>query len=214
MGKLQMTDTFETYWIGKGTNYNEIWSNYEEGLNTYSTKFNSMSVYLFRIKFKYPPSNLPLFNHEAIFKTIKGYFHDIKHLCFDEQTYNQMGPVFLYDIHRGSGVYDFLSELAPALILLWTLRKNIRLSAAIKNKDEILKFKKEHFPNASDEVALGFNKIKTPEELDKITAIAIKELNKQQIEEVKISKYPFNRNKPDEIEKNLIILPNGEDKDK
>jgi hypothetical protein len=210
-----MTDkSFKSYWIGEDTNYNEIWSDYEEGLDGYSRKFNSMSVYLFRIKFKYPPSNLPLFNHEAIYKTIKGYYHDIKYLCFDRQTFNQMGPLFLYDIRRGSGDWGFLAELPVALLLLWTIRKNISLSMAIKNKDEILKFQKEHFPDASEDVALGFNKIKTSDELDEMTAIAIKELHKQQIEEIKISKIPFSKTKPNEIEKNLIILPSKENDDK
>ena len=43
--------SFEEYWIGKGVNFDELWSNYENG-QPYIDKFRSMDVYLLQLSFE------------------------------------------------------------------------------------------------------------------------------------------------------------------
>jgi hypothetical protein len=65
------------YWIGKDVSFRSAWEDFESGLE-YIDKYHTMEVYLIRLTLEQYPSTLPLFNHEAVFKTIKGYFHDLK----------------------------------------------------------------------------------------------------------------------------------------
>lgn len=110
--------SFEEYWIGKGIDYERIWEDYNDGKDWYLNKFKSMNTHLLQIKFQYPGPELPLINHEVLYKTIKGLYHDVKERCFSTEEYNQFGPLFLYDIQRGSGIFEFLGDPVPLLMLI------------------------------------------------------------------------------------------------
>ena len=94
------------YWIGENIDYDKIWDAYDQG-QAYIQKFQSMRVHLFRLKLREHPRNLPLFNFEAVYKTIKGYFHDLKKLCLNSKDYAMAGPLFVYSVNRDSGIWDF-----------------------------------------------------------------------------------------------------------
>jgi hypothetical protein len=104
------------YWIGKGINYDAVWGAYESGM-AYKEKFRRMQVHLLRITIEAHPLDQPLFNFEAVFKTVKGYFHDLKKMCLTEEEYNASGPLFVYCVDRSSGVWDFLGDLRQLLML-------------------------------------------------------------------------------------------------
>jgi hypothetical protein len=103
----------EEYWIGQGVDYKAVWVSYEEGLG-YIDKFRKMRVHALRIELAQFPSDLPLFNHEAVYKTIKGYFHDLKQQCLSPGESDVAGPLFLYSVERASGIWTFLGELSQS----------------------------------------------------------------------------------------------------
>lgn len=47
------------------------------------------------IEFSFPPNYLPLVDHEAILKTLKGVFHDLKKDNLNEDEYGRALPLFL-----------------------------------------------------------------------------------------------------------------------
>src|SRR4051794_35157744 len=104
------------YWIGENVDYDGIWSAYESGQG-YIAKFQSMRVHLLRVSLQAQPREQPLFSFEAVHKTIKGYFHDLKKFCLTQDEYDAAGPLFIYQVSRSSGVWDFLGELRQILML-------------------------------------------------------------------------------------------------
>src|SRR5512138_2774604 len=112
-------DVYE-YWIGQRIDYRAVWQAYEEGIDGYIDKFRSMRVYLLRVELTQFSSDLALFNHEAVYKTIKGYFHDLKRYGLSEEEYISTGPLFLYSVDRGSGIWNLLGELQPLIALAVT----------------------------------------------------------------------------------------------
>lgn len=62
------------YWIGEHVDYEGVWRDYEDGL-AYIDKFKSIRAHLIRIELNQFPANLPLFNHDAVYKTIKRGFN-------------------------------------------------------------------------------------------------------------------------------------------
>ncbi len=108
----------EQYWIGKDIDIEDVWRDFESGSSRYQDKFKKMETHLIDFVFDYPDKSLPLFNHEAIYKTIKSYYHDVKKIYFSTEEYNEFGPIFLYEIGRGSQILSFLTELTPMLVLL------------------------------------------------------------------------------------------------
>src|SRR5437660_8359407 len=98
------------YWIGKGVDYESLWAAYDGGQG-YIQKYYNMTTHLLVIEFSSPEKSKPLFEHEAIFKTIKGYFHDFKKACLTYDDYATAGPLFFYSVERASGIYKFLGEL-------------------------------------------------------------------------------------------------------
>lgn len=111
--------TTEQYWIGRGIDVEEVWRDFENG-GGYKTKFDQMECHLIEIVFDNPNSQ-PLFNHEAIFKTMKHLFHETKRFHFTDEAYQFFGPLFLYQVRRSSGVYQFLVEFVPGFIFLLSL---------------------------------------------------------------------------------------------
>jgi len=191
----------EEYWIGRGVDYEGVWRSYRDGLG-YVDKFVSMRVHLLRIEFDQPPRTMPLFNHEAIYKTLKGYFHDLKQTCFSREEYAMSGPLFLYSIDRGSGIWNLLGELRQLIMLGSTLADEKVMGQKIDNLDKRLMLLRKHFGDAfTPEEYYMFMKAKTPRELDK----AVQELLKQRIIRVQISRAPFVGN-IESTEKTLVDL--------
>ena len=175
------------YWIGKDVEYDQIWDAYDAG-EGYIQKYHTMRIHLIRIKLKQPPLELPLFNHEAVFKTIKGYFHDLKHLCLSHDEYILAGPLFFYSVDRGSGIWSFLGELRQLLMLGTTLADEKVIGEKLSNMDRRMELLKKHFGGVvSPEDFQMFMRAKTPRQLEK----AVQRLIDQGIEKVEISSEPF-----------------------
>lgn len=68
--------SYDEYWIGQDIDYARLWNDFDDGIG-YIEKYNSRPAHLLRLTFERFPANLPLFNHEAIYKTIKGTYHDL-----------------------------------------------------------------------------------------------------------------------------------------
>lgn len=106
--------SFEEYWTGKNIDVDTLWHDFEKGKG-YIDKVSHSELYLLRLTFGAHPRNLPLFDHELIYKTIKVTFHDAKAEFLTPEEYNEAVPIFLYRVDRGSGIYEFLAEIKPLL---------------------------------------------------------------------------------------------------
>ncbi|MFZ1933451.1 MAG: hypothetical protein WCB27_04370 [Thermoguttaceae bacterium] len=175
------------YWIGRGVDYQAVWSAYEDG-EVYIRKYRTMRVHLFRMTLQEQPSELPLFNFEAVYKTVKGYFHDLKQGCLNPDEYETAGPLFIYSVNRGSGVWDFLGELRQLLMLGTTLADEKVMGQKIENMDKRVEFIRKHFGTViSPKDFERFMKAKTPKQLDS----AVQKLIRQGIKRIQISSEPF-----------------------
>lgn len=187
------------YWIGQGVDYDAIWNAYEQG-EGYIQKYHSMRVHLIRITLREQPRHLPLFNFEVVFKTIKGYFHDLKKNCLTQDDYIMAGPLFIYSVKRESGIWDFLGELRQLIMLGSTLADEKIMGQKIENMDKKLEFLRKHFGNeVSPKDFERFMKAKTPRTLEK----AVRKLIEQGIERIEISREPF-KGQIKEIESSLV----------
>src|SRR3989304_10631786 len=113
--------SFDEYWIGKGIDFDEIWSIYDEGQG-YIQKYTSMEVHVLQLTFDQYSTKFPLFNFEAVLKTSKGVFHNLKKNYLSQGEYNQAGPLFFYDVCRSSEKWRFLGEIKPLILFgisLW-----------------------------------------------------------------------------------------------
>jgi hypothetical protein len=184
--------SFYEYWIGKGINYDTLWKNYDGGQG-YIDKFNSMKVHLLRLTFQDFPSHLPLFNHEAISKTVKGTFHDIKKDYLSKAEYESAGPIFLYKIDRGSAEWSFLAELKPllfyatALVSATIYAYQKMTDKSLENAEKNLSILKNYFPDASPMDSHTLLKAWTPLGRHK----AISKLFEQRLSKIELSKFPF-----------------------
>ncbi|NOT06483.1 MAG: hypothetical protein HOP27_17970 [Anaerolineales bacterium] len=178
------------YWIGKDIDYESVWQAYEEGAVPYIDKFRSMRVHLLRIELKEFPSDLPLFNHEAVYKTIKGYFHDLKRYGLSEDEYWSTGPLFLYSVDRGSGIWNFLGELQPLIALAVTVVGGMDLNQELANIDKKLQMIQKYFPDANPNDIKMVLRANSRQEL----RFALSKLAAQGIRGVQISQKPFEGN--------------------
>jgi hypothetical protein len=105
-----------------------------------------MKVHLIRFTFDQFPPGQPLFNYEALYKTIKGYFHEIKRLCLPAEVYESTGPLF-HDPRLGA--WSFLGELRPLLLFGTTLAVGAIIGQPLEDEDGIFAFLNEHFPGGS-----------------------------------------------------------------
>lgn len=183
--------SFEEYWIGKGVNYEELWSNYEQGRG-YLDKYRSMQVHLLQLSFQQYAPDLPLFNLEVVLKTSKGLFHDLKKTYLSPSEYDRAGPMFVYEIDRASEKWRFLGELKPLLlfgIAVWTqIRKGTEQYKAerVALVDCLLK----RFPNANLEDVMKYVNSFPGKEQE----MALEKLYSQNPRSVEISKLPFTGN--------------------
>lgn len=186
--------SFYEYWIGKDINLKQLWDDYDQGRG-YIDKYNIMRVHLIQLTFKEPPGHLPLFNLEAVLKTMKAYFHEVKVLSLSQEEYNEAGPLFVYEIKRGSTVWSFLAGLRHLILFGTTLAdeqlKNLMLDNKIKGLELIdrkLELLKKHFGNSVNSADFhNFLSADKPEDLQ----IAVNKLLSQGIEKVEISQEPF-----------------------
>ncbi len=175
------------YWIGKDVDYDRIWEAYDSGYQ-YIQKYRTMRVHLIRFVFSQQPSELPLFNFEAVFKTIKGYFHDLKRLCLDQSEYGMAGPLFIYSVERSSGIWTFVGELRQLLLLGTTLADEKAIGQKLDNWDKRFRIFRKYFGDSLSEKDFWmFMNAKTPRQIDK----AVKRLIEQKIEKIEISREPF-----------------------
>lgn len=183
---------FYEYWIGKNIDLENMWNIFEDG-NGYIEKYRSTEVYMLRLHFHNYSSDLPLFDHEVISKTIKGLFHDLKKECLSESEYDRFGPIFLYEINRGSSIWTFLAELKPLLIfgvglgtaMLW--KWNEFEGKNLDNLNKKIDIIKKLHPNASNLDIQDFLSAWTFIGRNKV----LERLAKQGLKGVEISKNPF-----------------------
>jgi hypothetical protein len=175
------------YWIGENVDYDKLWNAFDEG-QAYIQKFRTMKVHLIRITLRNPTRDLPLFNHEVVYKTIKGYFYDLKRLCLSRTDFNTAGPLFLYNIERKSGIWDFLGELRQLLLLGTTLADEKVIGEKLNNLGKRIEFLKKHFGDAVSPADFkAFMKARSPRQLER----AVQRLIEQGLERVEISRQPF-----------------------
>jgi hypothetical protein len=186
--------TYE-YWIGQGVDFVGVWNNYESGLD-YIDKYRTMRVHLIRFTFEQPPSNWPLFNHEAIYKTIKGYFHELKRLCFTEDEYAVAGPLFLYEIDRGSGIWSFLGEFRPLYLLAVTLVQEKIVGQRLENLEKMLEINNKYFGGAANiNDFQQFMNATTPPDVQ----LGIRKLFDQRLQKIEISQESFTDSVPRQL---------------
>jgi len=143
----------EKYWIGKDLDLEDLWRDFDDGAG-YMQKVANSQLHLLRMTFAGHPLNLPLFDLEVVFKTVKGTFHDVKAECLTREAYDEAAPIFLYRVDRGSGVFEFLAQFDPlmtwivALAAAATWYRN-SFAADQKLDKERLAFIRTNFPNAS-----------------------------------------------------------------
>jgi hypothetical protein len=191
------------YWIGRGVDYRAIWNAYDEGSSGYIDKYFSSDVYLLRLEFGWPPYDKPLFNHEAVYKTLKGYFHDLKYACLPREIYDTAGPLYLYKIDRGSGVWNFLAGLRELLLFGTTLSDEKVIGEQLSNVQKKLDILKEHF-GGDDVHPEDFHRFMNATSSDDIN-FAVKKLYEQRLTSVKISQNVF-RGSIERVETSLIEL--------
>ena len=182
------------YWIGKGIDLRKLLADYEGG-SGYMDKYETMEVHLIQFTFQNPPSHLPLFNLEAVLKTLKAYFHEIKLLSLSQSEYDKAGPLFVYEINRGSSIWSFLGGLRHLILFGTTLAdeqlKNLLLDNKVKELeilDKKTEFLKKHFGSAVEK--RDFQQFMQAQKSDELR-MAINKLLESGVVKVEISKEPF-----------------------
>jgi hypothetical protein len=180
--------SIEEYWVGKGVDFRKLWSDFEQG-EGYIHKYHTMEVYLLQLKFKSYPSNSPLFNLEAVLKTSKGVFHNLKRTYLSPLEYDRAGPLFIYDISRGSVNWRFLAELKPLLLFGLAIWDQIKKGSQRYKAERIALIDRlqARFPNANLEEIISY--IQSLPGLEE--EFALKKLYTQNPSSVEISKSPF-----------------------
>jgi hypothetical protein len=181
----------EQYWAGKGLDLERLWRDFDAG-SGYMQKVSGSQLHLMRLTFGLHPARLPLFDHEVIYKTVKGTFHDVKAECFTRETYTNAAPIFLYRVERGSGLFEFLAQFDP--LMTWVVALGAAamwyrkaLAADQDFDDKRLTFIKANFPNASAGDVQAYLKAWTTFGRRKV----LHRLIGQHLERVEVSKSPL-----------------------
>ena len=190
--------SFDEYWIGKGQDLDRLWKDFESG-SGYIEKFGTIEPYLLRLTFTNHPVHLPLFDHEVLFKTVKGTFHDIKKECFTPEAYETASPIFLYRVERGSGIFEFLAQFDPLLTYVSAIAAAMMYYRNASVKDEKLDeakliFIREQFPGASNADTLAYMKAWTTWGKRRI----LYRLIESGLDRVEVSRKPFKGTEPPE----------------
>jgi hypothetical protein len=165
-----------------------VWSAYESGL-AYIDKFHSTPAHILVIEFSNSNSHDPLFDHEAIFKTLKGLFHDLKKENMPVREYNQSGPMFLHSVERGSSIYRFMAGFRELLMHGMMLSDEKVMKVHLDNTQKRIDFIRKNFRNVDEESARKFIMARTTYEMDE----ALEKLLQRGIKSVKISEEPLQR---------------------
>jgi hypothetical protein len=143
----------EEYWMGSGINLDGLWRDFDAGIG-FEEKVAASRAHLLRITFNEHPPQLPLFDLEVIYKTVKGTFHDIKAECLTREAYEEAAPIFLHRVDRSSGIFEFLAQFDP--LMTWVVALGgaamwyRKAFGADQQLDENrLTFIRTNFPNAS-----------------------------------------------------------------
>jgi hypothetical protein len=132
---------FEEYWIGKGIDLDEVWADFDKG-QSYIRKFESRRVHLMTLIFN-SNGSAPLYNHEAIFKTVKFYFHELKLHCLTSREYDESAPLFLYDVERGSSWYEFAGDIGNLVLTALSLTDQSRIAKSNLLTKEVERFQRQ-----------------------------------------------------------------------
>jgi hypothetical protein len=205
---------FEEYWTGKGIDFDSLWEDYDGG-GGYIAKVESSELYLLRLTFSAHPKSLPLFDHEAIYKSVKGSFHDIKRECLSPHDYDSAAPIFLYRIDRGSAVYEFLAEIKPLFPYIAAVAAAGMWYRGAIRKDQdydetCWKFIKEQFPRATDEDYAAYIKASTTWGRRKV----LQRLIRLGLHRVEMSKYPVTVETPAESQEMVKVAGFADDSPK
>lgn len=174
------------YWIGKGVDADEAWRSYDEGRG-YEQKFRQMTCHLLEIEFELPPTE-PVFAFEAVFKTTKRYFHDLKQHCLAPQEYDEAGPIFLYAVSRESANWQWLGELRQLILFGTTLGDEKVIGQKLDNLDKKLSILRKYFGSGVNPKDFdAFMRAKTAPDIE----AAVRKMLKQRIKAVRISRRPF-----------------------
>jgi len=185
---------FEQYWLGKHIDIDQLWSNYDEG-GGYIAKVERTKLHMLRLTFSGHSKHFPLFDHEAIYKTVQGSFHEIKSECLSDHAYYASAPIFLHRVDRGSGIYTFLAELSPLFPYIAALAAASMWYRSASRKDQDYdetrwKFITSNFPLATDEDYAAYLKASSTFGRRRI----LQRLIKQGLHRVEISKCPISTN--------------------
>ena len=153
---------FQEYWIGKDIDVDQLWRHYDDGWG-FVKNFDSRDQYFLTLTFENFSSESPVFNFEAIFKSIKSVFHDLKRECLSKTEYETYGPVYVHEIRRGSEIWVLVAQQVPALLFVFAIAGAY---AAVRKLDkdateemqERLIFVSENFPKAPDEDKIAYAK--------------------------------------------------------
>jgi hypothetical protein len=180
----------EQYWMGKGLDLDSLWRDFDGG-SGYEQKVAASPLHLLRLTFADHPPRLPLFDLEAVFKTVKGTFHEVKVECLTPKAYDEAAPIFLHRVDRGSGVFEFLAPFDPLMTWVVALgaaatwyRKSLAADQELDEKR--LAFIGINFPNASTSEVQAYIKAWTTFGRRRV----LQHLIGQQLERVEVSKSP------------------------
>jgi hypothetical protein len=206
--------SIEQYWMGKGLDLERLWQDFDGGAG-YVEKTSSIPLHMLRLSFGEHPALLPLFDHEVIFKTVKGTFHDVKAECFSREAYDSAAPIFLYRVERGSGVFEFLAQFDPLMTWVVALggaamwyRK--ALSTDQEFDEKRLTFIKTNFPHASAHDVQAYMKAWTTFGRRRV----LHRLIGQHLVRVEVSHAPLDQVKPTSmVDMNTVVMLDQRDKD-
>lgn len=173
------------YWIGQDVDVTQVWQDYEAG-EGYERKFYERTCHLLEIEFDIPVGH-PIFPFEAVFKTTKRYFHDLKQACLTSSEYDQAAPLYFYGIQRGSAIWQWLGELRQLILFGTTLGDEKVVVQTLDNMDKKLAILHKYFGaevNARD--FQKFMRAKTVPEIE----TAVQKMLGRKIKRVSISKDP------------------------
>jgi len=178
--------SFYEYWIGRNVDLNAVWRDYEEGVG-YERKFRQTTCHLLEIEFEIPPASDPLFAFEAVFKTTKRYFHDMKQLCLSPREYDEAVPLYFYGVCRGSAIWQWLGELRQLILFGTTLSDEKVVGQTLDNLDKKLSILSKYF--GSDVNPKDFDAFMRAKAAPEIEA-AVRKMLRQKIKRVSISTHP------------------------
>src|SRR6266851_8591356 len=174
------------YRIGRNLNLDAVWRDYEEGAG-YERKFRQTTCHLLEIEFEMPPASDPLFSFEAVFKTTKRYFHDMKQLCLSPREYEEAAPLYFYGVGRGSAIWQWLGELRQLIIFGTTLGDEKVVGQTLDNLDKKLSILSKYFGSGVN--PKDFDAFMRAKAAPAVEA-AVRRMLKQKIRRVSISARP------------------------